>query len=96
MSRRPALEPTRGPLLLQAGDGAIIDILNRGYFRAAPDVASRLLRGDDVEASEYYFRTAPVFQTDAPAHRWLTEHQFIGLGRQLDVRTLAIDIHLVN
>ena len=35
-------------------------------------VASRLLRGDDVEASEYYFRTAPVFQTDAPAHRWLT------------------------
>ena len=28
-----------------------------------------------------YFRTAPVFQTDAPQHRWLAEHQFLGLAR---------------
>ena len=57
--------------LLRAADGAAIDILNRGYYR-------------EVDGGEPYFRTAPVFQTDAPAHRWLAEHQFIGLARDED------------
>lgn len=67
--------------LLRADDGAVIDILNRGYFRASPEVLARHERGEEVSEEEVYFRTAPVFQTDAPAHRWLAEHQFIGLAR---------------
>lgn len=70
--------------LLQADDGAVIDILNRGYFRASADVVARMEAGENVPEEEYYFRTAPVFQTDAPAHRWLSEHQFIGLARDED------------
>lgn len=70
--------------LLQADDGAVIDILNRGYFRATPEVLARHERGEHVEDHEVYFRTAPVFQTDAPAHRWLAEHQFLGLARDED------------
>lgn len=70
--------------LLQADDGAVIDILNRGYFRAGDDVLARLEAGEDVPEDEYYFRTAPVFQTDAAAHRWLAEHQFVGLARDED------------
>lgn len=69
--------------LLQADDGRVIDVLNRGYYRATPETQSRIERGELVpeEDSGLYFRTAPVFQTDAPQHRWLTEHQFIGLAR---------------
>lgn len=67
--------------LLRADDGAVIDILNRGYFRASAEVLARYERGEPVSEEEVYFRTAPVFQTDAPAHRWLAEHQFIGLAR---------------
>lgn len=67
--------------LLRADDGAVIDILNRGYFRASAEVLARHARGEHVAEDEVYFRTAPVFQTDAPAHRWLAEHQFIGLAR---------------
>lgn len=67
--------------LLRADDGAVIDILNRGYYRASAEVIARVESGEDVPEEEYYFRTAPVFQTDAPAHRWLAEHQFIGLAR---------------
>ncbi|UOR00470.1 DUF3237 domain-containing protein [Leucobacter allii] len=69
--------------LIRADDGAVIDVLNRGYFRAAPELLDRMEAGEDIpEATPgLYFRTAPVFQTDAPAHRWLAEHQFVGLAR---------------
>jgi hypothetical protein len=70
--------------LLRASDGAVIDILNRGYYRASAEVMARAEAGEKVPESEYYFRTAPVFQTDAPAHRWLAEHQFVGLARDED------------
>jgi len=58
--------------LLRAEDGSVIDIVNRGYYRPTAD----------PEAP--YYRTAPVFQTDAPEHRWLAEHQFLGLAREED------------
>lgn len=69
--------------LLQADDGTVIDVLNRGYYRASPDVQARINAGELVPEADpgLYFRTAPVFQTDAPQHRWLAEHQFIGLAR---------------
>lgn len=70
--------------LLEADDGAVIDILNRGYYRASADVIARVEAGERVSEDEYYFRTAPVFQTDAAAHRWLAEHQFVGLARDED------------
>ncbi|SFS14199.1 Protein of unknown function [Microbacterium sp. cf046] len=80
--------------LLQADDGAVIDILNRGYYRASAEVMARVEAGEAVPEEEYYFRTAPVFQTDAPAHRWLAEHQFLGLARDEDgqvcVRVFAV------
>jgi len=64
--------------------GAVIDILNRGYYRASPEVIARVEAGENVSEDEYYFRTAPVFQTDAAPHRWLAENQFIGLARDED------------
>ena len=70
--------------LLQADDGAVIDILNRGYYRASTDVIARVEAGEPVSENQYYFRTAPVFQTDAAAHRWLAENQFLGLARDED------------
>jgi hypothetical protein len=80
--------------LLRADDGAVIDILNRGYFWASDEVYQRVMAGEAVAESEYYFRTAPVFQTDAPAHRWLAEHQFIGLARdeegQIRIRVFVV------
>lgn len=71
---------------LRADDGAVIDILNRGYFRASAEVIARMEGGEDVPEDDrgLYFRTAPVFQTDAPQHRWLAENQFIGLARDED------------
>ncbi len=67
--------------LLRAADGALIDIVNRGYYRATPEVVRRIDAGEQVDESEYYFRTSPVFRTSAPAHRWLAETVFVGEAR---------------
>ncbi|MBT2588513.1 DUF3237 domain-containing protein [Arthrobacter sp. ISL-95] len=72
--------------VIAADDGAAIEVLNRGYFRATPDVIARMESGEHVSEDDpdMYFRTAPVFQTDAPAHRWLAENQFVGKARDED------------
>ncbi|WP_439901169.1 DUF3237 domain-containing protein [Microbacterium azadirachtae] len=67
--------------LLRADDGAMIDVVNRGYFRAAPDIERRLDSGEPVPDGSYYFRTAFTFRTDAPQHRWMTESQMFGIAR---------------
>lgn len=81
--------------LIRADDGAVIDIVNRGFHRAAPEVMARLDAGEDVPESEYYYRTSPMFRTDAPAHRWLTHTVFVGMARaegaQVCIRFFALD-----
>jgi hypothetical protein len=79
---------TRGPVcqldaryLLQAEDGAVIDIVNRGYYHPAPDSPDQFDDGLQVSEAGHYYRTSPVFRTDAPAHRWLAETVFVGLAR---------------
>jgi hypothetical protein len=67
--------------LLEADDGTVIDVVNRGYYVASDELEQRLAAGQQVSEEELYYRTAPVFQTDAAAHRWLAERQFIGMAR---------------
>jgi hypothetical protein len=82
--------------LLRADDGATIDIHNRGWYRADPEVEKRLRAGGDVSEAEYYYRTFPVFQTDAPAHAWLNSTVCVGMARaeaadQVCIRFFALD-----
>lgn len=67
--------------LIEADDGAAIDVVNRGYWHAAEPIERRLHAGEHVGEDELYYRTAFVFQTGAQAHRWLTEAQFVGYAR---------------
>ncbi|MDT7845593.1 DUF3237 domain-containing protein [Streptomyces justiciae] len=81
--------------LIRADDGAVIDIVNRGYYHE--DADSPALREGDLQVGEagVYFRTAPVFRTDAPAHRWLARTVFVGLAREEDghivIRCYSLD-----
>lgn len=40
-----------------------------------------MIAGDDIPEDEYYYRTSPMFRTDAPQHRWLTRTVFVGMAR---------------
>lgn len=67
--------------LIEAEDGAAIDVVNRGYWHAGPELEKRLFSGEQLGEDELYYRTAFVFQTGAEQHRWLTEAQFVGYAR---------------
>jgi len=49
----------------------------------SPEVLARLARGEDVDPSEYTFRTATQIETAAPELDWLNKGVFVGVaGRQ--------------
>jgi len=68
--------------LLRADDGSVIDVANRGYWMADREVERRIDAGEPVGEAEYYYRTSPVFTTDAEPYRWLTHTVFVGLARE--------------
>jgi hypothetical protein len=67
--------------LVEADGGGVIDVVNRGYWRATGVVGERLDAGEEVDEADLYYRTAFVFQTDHPQLRWLAESQFVGYAR---------------
>ena len=57
-----------------------------GRFHAGPGVMDRQLRGETVDPSEYYFRTAPIFETSAAKYARLNRVLAIGIGRRTSRR----------
>ena len=69
-------------LMLQTDDAALILMTYRGIRYSSPEVSLRLARGEQVAADEYYLRTAPLFETAAPAHAWLNHIIAVGSGER--------------
>ncbi len=65
---------------LQTDSGELLYVQSRSVRHGAPEVLGRLARGEDVEASEYTFRTATQIETAAPDLEWLNKGVFIGVG----------------
>ncbi len=64
-------------------EGVRIYVQNRGVRYAEPAVMQRLVRGEPVDASEYYFWSTPQFETDAAELQWLRRSIFLGSGTRL-------------
>jgi Protein of unknown function (DUF3237) len=67
---------------IQAGDGALIYVINRGVRHGPADVLARLNQGERVDPASYYFRSAATFETSAPQHAWLTRAVMVGVGER--------------
>jgi hypothetical protein len=65
---------------LQTNDGDLLYVQSRGVRHGSPEVLARLARGEDVDASEYTFRTSTQIETAAPALDWLNRGVFISVG----------------
>lgn len=66
--------------VLETDDGARIYIVNAGVRSGSTSVIARLNRGERVDPSEIYFRTAPRFETSSPKYAWLMHHLFVASG----------------
>jgi hypothetical protein len=65
---------------LQTDGGDLLYVRSRSVRHGRPEVLARLGRGEDVEASEYTFRTATRIETGAPGLDWLNKGVFISVG----------------
>jgi hypothetical protein len=65
---------------LRTDDGALVLVTYRGVLEAPPEVTQRVMRGEDVSSREYYFRTAPRFETGAKDYAWLNTCVTVATG----------------
>jgi len=65
---------------LQTEGGDLLYVQSRGVRHGSAEVLARLARGEDVDASEYTFRTSTQIETAAPQLDWLNKGVFISVG----------------
>jgi uncharacterized protein DUF3237 len=65
---------------LQTDDGDLLYVQSRGVRHGGAEVLARLARGEDVDASEYTFRTSTQIETAAARLDWLNKGVFISVG----------------
>jgi hypothetical protein len=65
---------------LQTDDGELILLAYRGVLDVSANVVARVFAGEDVDPSEYYFRTAPRFETGSAKYAWLNNTVCVATG----------------
>ena len=65
---------------LQTNGGDLLYVQSRGVRHGSTEVLERLARGEDVDATEYTFRTSTRIESAAPDLDWLNRGVFISVG----------------
>ncbi len=65
---------------LRTDDGALLYVQSRGVRHGSADVLARLGRGEEVDASEYTFRTSTQIETASRRLDWLNRGVFISVA----------------
>jgi Protein of unknown function (DUF3237) len=65
---------------LVTSDGDMLYVQARGTRHGSADVLARLARGENVDASEYMFRTHTEIESAAPELDWLNKGVFVSVG----------------
>ena len=65
---------------LQTNGGDLLYVQSRGVRSGRTEVLERLARGEDVDATEYTFRTSTRIEAAAPDLDWLNRGVFISVG----------------
>jgi hypothetical protein len=79
---------------IETEDGALVYVQNFGYRHGPTDVLARIARGQVVDPKDYYFRSAPVFETSAPGHDWLNRTIAVCSGMRTRER-VVLDFYAV-
>ena len=70
-------------LVLKTTDNALIGMTYLGIRQGPPDAIARLEKGEVIDPGSYYFRIAPLFETEAPQYAWLNNIVGIGIGHRV-------------
>jgi hypothetical protein len=79
---------------IQSDGGALILVNSEGIRHGPPEVLARLMTGEAVDPSLYYFRTAMRFETGDPALDWLNRVLAVARG-QREKNSVKLDVYEV-
>lgn len=65
----------------ETDDGTLVNIRNTGY-RVIPKTLRDNMKGEVIDASQYYFRTYSVLEAPVGKYDWLTRNVFVGFGER--------------
>ncbi len=65
---------------LKTDEGALIYVTYQGRMHHVPSLETKLIAGESVPWSDYYFRVAPLYETASEQHVWLNRIVAIGIG----------------
>jgi uncharacterized protein DUF3237 len=68
--------------LLEASDGTLIYIQNRGFVDRAHGIGRVNHPRDPASPGSFYFRVTPTFRTPMGVHDWLTRTVFVGAAER--------------
>ena len=68
-------------ITMKTDDGALIYVYYGGILALTPEINERQAKGEDVDPSEYYFRTRPIFETGSEKYSWLNSIVSVGVGK---------------
>jgi hypothetical protein len=79
---------------LKTDRGALLYVQSHGIRHGKPEVLARLAAGENVDASEYTFRTAVTIETADPELAWVNDGVFIAVGGR-EPSGVSYDVYLV-
>jgi len=66
---------------LKTDDGAVIAMRYTGVVAGPKEVFQRIVKREDVDPADYYFRTIVQFECGAPQYDWLNFCVCVGVGQ---------------
>jgi hypothetical protein len=68
--------------VIELDDGSRVFVQNTALRVASLENSQRIMNGQPVNPGDVYFRCQPKLEATAPQWAWLSESQFIGVGRR--------------
>lgn len=81
-------------LALRTEEGHLVYVISRGIMDMSPEIYQRIGAGEEIDPSQYYFRTTPLFEAAAPELDWLNRVVAVTVGR-LTTRTVVQTVYAV-
>ena len=69
-------------LVLKTKDCALIGMTYQGLRHGPADIIARIEKGEVVDPASYYFRTNPLFETEAAKYEWINRVIAVGIGHR--------------
>lgn len=78
--------------VLREQAGGMVRVVSQGYRHGPADIMAALARGEQVDPSEYFFRTVMRFETGAPHLEWLNKMLAVATGER-QARCVLLSAH---